>query len=126
MKVKSEIQSSIKEQLIKDDSIIFAYIFGSFVESNKYGDIDLAVYSKNKNFDTINLACKLEKLVKINIDVIDIKNAPDHLIHSISKGEIIIDKDEDFRTDFISTTWSKYQDFKYYRNRFLKELSYDE
>lgn len=125
MTSKLEIKQIITMQLIKDNSIVFAYIFGSFVESYDYNDIDLAVYSENNDFDTIKLACELEKLLKINIDVIDIRKVPDNLIHSISKGEIIIDKDENFRTDFFSAAWSKYQDFKYFRNRFLKELSYD-
>ncbi len=126
MKSKEEIKNIITDYLLKDQNIIFAYIFGSFVEDDNFNDIDLSIYSNAEKFDTISLAVKLERLVNIPFDVIDIKTAADHLIYCISKGEVIVNKDDDLRIDFITVAWSRYFDFKYYRDHFLKELSYNE
>jgi predicted nucleotidyltransferase len=121
---RNKIKKIIRDFFQNKEDIVFVYLFGSFVDEEKFNDIDLALYSKRKT-DTIKLAFELEKLTGIRFDIIDIKTAPDHLVHSISKGEVIIDNDEDFRIDFITTAWSRYLDFKYYRDRFLKELNYE-
>ncbi len=125
MKTKEKILGDIKKNLLQHNSIIFVYVFGSFIEINDYNDIDIAVYSNSDNFDSLKLSCELERQLRINFDVIDLKNAPDYLIYEISKGKVLIDIDENFRIDFISAAWSRYQDIKYYRNRFLEELNYD-
>ena len=121
---RDEIKQNIANYLIENLNLEFAYIFGSFLETDSFGDIDLALYSKDSQLETIAIAVKLEQILHISFDVIDLKKAPDHLIHSISKGEVIVDNNEDLRINFITTAWSRYLDFKYYRDRFLRELDY--
>lgn len=123
---KKNIKKLIKEYLAKDTSLVFAYLFGSFVDEDKFKDIDLALYSNKDILQTIEISVELEKITNISFDVIDIKKAPDHLIHSISKGEVIIDNDEYLRIDIITAAWSRYFDFRYYRERFLKDISFSE
>ena len=122
---KKQIKKIIKQFINSNLEIEFAYIFGSFVEEDSFNDVDLAIYSKSK-IDSIKIAVELEELTKYSFDIIDLKSAPDHLIHTISKGELLICNNENFRVDFISKSWSKYFDFKYYRDRYLEELSYNE
>ena len=88
---KENIKKLIKDFLVNNTQIVFAYLFGSFVEEDKFNDIDLALYSAEENIDTIEIALELEKLLNMTIDIIDIKKAPDYLIHSISKGDVLID-----------------------------------
>ena len=121
---KKQIKKVIEKFIESNIDIKFAYLFGSFVEEENFNDIDLALYPQQE-IDNIKIALELEKQTKISFDVIDISKAPDHLIHTISKGEVIVDYDEDFRIDFITKSWSKYFDFKYYRDRYLEELNYE-
>jgi len=121
---KKQIKKVIEKFIESNIDIKFAYLFGSFVEEENFNDVDLALYPQ-KEIDNIKIALELEKQTKISFDVIDIRKAPDHLIHTISKGEVIVDNDEDFRIDFITKSWSKYFDFKYYRDRYLEELNYE-
>lgn len=123
---KENIKKLIQKYLNQNSDILFAYLFGSSVDENKFNDIDLAIYSKRGKIDTIKIALDLEERTNISFDIIDIKKAPDYLIHSISKGEVLIDNNEDFRIDFITSAWSRYMDFKHYRERFLEELTYNE
>lgn len=123
---KENIKKLIKDFLVNNTQIVFAYLFGSFVEEDKFNDIDIALYSAEENIDTIEIALELERFLNVTIDIINIKKAPDYLIHSISKGDVLIDNDEDLRIDFITAAWSKYLDFKYYRERYLEEISDNE
>lgn len=122
---KASIKKLIVDFLDLHCNIEFAYLFGSFVNEKKYNDVDIAYFS-NENINSLELSVKLERLIKKPVDLIDISKVPDHLIHEISKGEIIIDKDENLRTDFITNAWSRYFDFSYYRNRYLEEQKNNE
>ena len=41
---KRQITAIIKDELTKIEAITFAYIFGSFIDEEHYGDIDIAIY----------------------------------------------------------------------------------
>ena len=123
---KKEIIEKVKA--ILDREIIFCYIFGSFLNSENFNDIDIAVYLKEDSpylhdrWYDIRVALKIEREIGIPVDLIIINRAPDHLIYDISKGKVIIDKDEDLRIDFITRAWKRYFDFKVKREQFLKEM----
>lgn len=114
--------------LLDREEIVFSYVFGSFIFSSSFNDIDIAIYLKEDSpylYDRwydIRLALKLEEKIGIPVDLIIINNAPDHLIYDISKGKVIIDKDEDLRLDFITRAWKRYFDFKVKREQFLREM----
>ncbi|MCC5994378.1 MAG: nucleotidyltransferase domain-containing protein [Candidatus Aenigmarchaeota archaeon] len=45
---KEEIIRKIAEVLKNEKKVAFAYLFGSFLSSKHYNDVDLAVYVKGK------------------------------------------------------------------------------
>jgi len=126
-----EIQDSIKQLLARKNEIVFAYLFGSFVEEVTYNDIDVAIYIDPKKYKKIlaskiaydiKLALEIEKETKNTVDLIIINNAPDHLIYSISAGLLIVNRHDDFRVDFITQSWARYFDFKYQRDMYLQNV----
>jgi len=126
-----EIQDSIKQLLERKNEIVFAYLFGSFVEEGSYNDIDVAIYIDPKKYKKIlaskiaydiKLALEIEKETKNTVDLIIINNAPDHLIYSISAGLLIVNRHDDFRVDFITQSWARYFDFKYQRDMYLQNV----
>lgn len=128
IKSKPEIISILEEELKTHSEIIFAYIFGSFIESENFNDIDIAIYiNKEVHFDNptgheIQLSYNLQKKIGKPVDIILLNTAPDHLIHHISKGKLILDRYEDIRLDFILPAWKRYFDFKEKRKEFIKEI----
>lgn len=44
MNNKAEIESKIKQVLELYSEIVFVYLFGSFLTSEKFNDIDIALY----------------------------------------------------------------------------------
>ncbi len=45
---KDDILKNIKKFLDTKEEILFAYIFGSFVEKNNFNDIDIAIFISDK------------------------------------------------------------------------------
>lgn len=107
---KQEVISVIRSALEKYDEIIFAYIFGSFVDPEMpfFRDIDIGVYVKDyKESDwhkyEIDLPIDLEKTLeyKYPIDVNVINRADIFLIKNAIQGELLFTKDEDLWADFV-------------------------
>jgi len=128
MHIENIIQQ-IRSVLNTKPEIIFAYIFGSALNTETSHDVDVAVYLEDpsilreKPLYDIRLSNEIEKTIGFSVDLIIINTAPDHLIYEISKGKVIIDKDEDLRTDFITLSWKKYFDMAQKRREWFKEAS---
>lgn len=126
--MKQEIVKIIKEELEKYDDIVFAYIFGSFVDSDRYNDIDVAIFLKNPEKDRLmerefELERILEDKIHISFDVRIINFAPISFVYNVLKNKIlIIDRDTSLRADFESLIFRKYFDYKHLIKEYLKEI----
>jgi len=88
-------------ELLKSKSeVVFAVVFGGFLEKQLFRDLDLGVYIKNFRGDIIDAAVYAEKLsaeltreIGIPVDVVVLNYAPMWLRLRALKGKVIIDKD---------------------------------
>jgi predicted nucleotidyltransferase len=125
---KKEIIKTISTYLAQYDEIFAVYIFGSFITSKAFSDIDLGVLLQNGYEDPlayeIELESKLEKLVKFGMDVRVINKAPISFTQNVIRhGQVIVDTDPNRRSDFESYALKKYFDFARFRRRYLSEVS---
>ncbi len=107
----------LKKMLEADKDIIFGYLFGSYGRDNPnpLSDIDIAVYLAD-NVDLFEK--KMELIGAINIiletdevDLLILNNAPLSLqMEVISKGRLLLSKNENKRLDFMAKTYSMYCD----------------
>lgn len=121
MKTKNKILSEVKEILIGQSEIEFAFLFGSFAknEDTDLSDIDIAIYqTKHKSkYETrmfeFEIEAKLTERIPMQIfDVRSLNNAPIVVIGKIiNEGKIIFTRDETFLTDFIVQNRLKYMDY---------------
>ena len=65
---------------------------------------------------------ELERLLGCRVDVILLNTAPDHLIHSVSMGKVIVNRDDDARVDFVTASWSRYFDIQPKRLKALNDM----
>jgi len=116
---KKEIISIIRAELQRDERIIFAYIYGSFVDPEMpfFRDIDIGVYvdeniTKKEFLDySINLSLELESSQKkYPVDVVILNNAPLNLAFKITQGELLFIRNDNLWTDFVTKTWSMHHD----------------
>ncbi len=129
---KEEIISAFKDKLEKYNEIIFAYIFGSFIDNETpfFRDIDIGIYVKEdvvlqKQFIdyAINLSLELESLFKrYPVDVVVMNNAPLSLLFKITQGELLFVRDEGLWSDFVTKAWSLYHDHAITSREILKDM----
>lgn len=127
---KKEIIQIIRKKLSQKKEIIFAYIYGSFVEGASFRDIDVAIYVNPlmiKDFldYSIKLSFELERAIPAYVfDVRVINNTNFNFIYHVIQGRLIIDKNELLRINFISYNLRRYFDYLPVRKRLLKEIKY--
>jgi uncharacterized protein len=127
-KEKQNIQKNIKDFLIKEKNIVFAYLHGSFVKEKVFRDIDIGIYlsnldSKKKLLDyELSLEEKLNKYTGFEFDIRILNKAPISFCYSVTKNSIVLfSKDETKRADFESISWVKYFDFEFYRKKYMRD-----
>ena len=117
--------SKCKNILKRHENIIFAYIFGSYVQEKlrKDSDIDIAIYLDKKIDAKIYLKLKMDLMEACNreIDLIILNDATPLLKYEIYKSHILLfTNDKQLESNFKVKTLFEYNDIK----RYL-DLSYD-
>jgi len=117
---REKIKERIANFLQKKPDIIFAYLYGSFLEGD-FRDIDVAVYlagiSKGEALQyEINLENELGKRAGFWADVRILNHAPLCFRFSVVRsGILLFSKDERIRCDFECLTIVEYHDFDFLR-----------
>lgn len=130
----SSKDSLLKEltEAVKETGLIrFAYIYGSFLREDSFGDIDLAIYLDESSLtgegnlihhETM-IEMEMEERFNYPFDVRIINNAPLSFRYSVLKnGSLLYSENQDLSTNFASRTIVDYIDFLPYRRRYLKEV----
>lgn len=130
-KNKNHLVSLLSDHLKACIELDFAYLHGSFLNEEKFGDIDIAVYLTKEahipqdfiiKFE-IDLEVQLEKLTGYPVDVRVLNNTPLSFRYNVLKnGKLLFARDEDSQADFAAGTIIAYIDFTPYRKRYLKEV----
>ncbi|MFH1899840.1 MAG: nucleotidyltransferase domain-containing protein [Patescibacteria group bacterium] len=130
-KKKQEIIKEIKEILLKKERVIFSFIFGSFLGSSSFRDIDIGIYIKNINEnEVLDYELKISKEIAdkcgLSFDIFDVKVlnfAPNSFLNNIfNKGKLIFSNDYKLLTDLIEDTSFDAISNEYIALQSLKEL----
>ena len=123
----TSIQKRITHYLQKDQSIVFAYLHGSF-QSNCFRDIDIGIYLKKRltKAQTVRYELALESQLRAHlpypVDVRVLNQAPvSFRFQVIRKGTVLFSKNEDQRVEFECRTFARYHDFEIHRKTFMRE-----
>ena len=127
-KKKSALIRKISKVLDSGKEILFAYIYGSFLDEGYFRDIDIAVYvgdiKRKTYFDyEESLAKDLKKRlsIKMPVDVRLINRSPIPFRYHVLKGMLIINHNEEKRVDFTVHTVSRYLDLESMLSYYQKE-----
>lgn len=115
--------------LNEEPAVLFAYLHGSFLEERGFHDIDIAIYvdpelvPREKALDyEISLSASLDHLIGLPCDVKVLNYAPLGFAYYVTKGRVLISRDEELRYNFVERTWLQYLDFEPHRKELLREL----
>lgn len=130
MKQKSTITGAIRSFFAsRYPEIAAVYIFGSFVDADRFSDVDIAILLRNDIADPLSfeleLETQLEKRIHYSVDIRILNSAPTSFAAAVVRtGIVVIDRAPDFRADFSSLLLRKYFDFKHFREEYLKEVAH--
>ena len=125
---KEKIMEAISSRLsYHGEKIVTAYVFGSFVQSMSFKDIDIGIIvTKNLNdllsFE-LEMESQLQSIIKYPVDVRIINQAPISFCQNVIRtGRTIVDKDPNLRADFETRILKQYFDFLPFQRRYLREV----
>ncbi|MBI4837095.1 MAG: nucleotidyltransferase domain-containing protein [Candidatus Portnoybacteria bacterium] len=128
---KLEIIEQIKKTLLKDEGVVFAFIFGSFLDTPSFRDIDIGIYVKDKKkekfFDKeVELDKKIADACNLPFDIFEIKIlnfAPNIFLNNIfSRGELLFGRDDKLLSGLIESSSLEAVANEYVAYQSLKEL----
>lgn len=128
---KENIENILKGKLSNRQEITFAYLHGSFLLPVPCGDVDLAVYldetalsQKHWEYEA-ELAMSLDHLVGMPVDVLTLNHAPVALRYHVTRGKVLLSRDEKNRFNFLEQTWREYFDYQPFLKAYLNDLLFE-
>ncbi len=121
--MKDKILKIIRDILEKDNRVVFAYVYGSFVKEESFRDIDIGVYVRDANENpyviSSEITTELSSISKReglnytadDFDVRIINDAPFTFLNRVFREGILLkDNDPELRTDIIEYVSRKYRE----------------
>ena len=112
---RAAVLDQIRAELAHEPELLFAYVYGSFVESEVVHDIDIGVYvrsDKPENATTLALdvARRLTARLRLPVDIRVLNRAPVSFLYHVLRGRLIISREEKLLTEIIEDTVRRYLD----------------
>ena len=118
-KVDSAKRSSLVEELraevMREPEVVFAYGYGSFLESEAFHDVDVGVRlvtdePEKATVKALALAQRLTARVGFPVDVRILNQAPVSFVFHVLRGRLIFSRDDDRLAEVIEATVRRYLD----------------
>jgi predicted nucleotidyltransferase len=117
---KGRLLNELKRTLENIESILFAYVYGSFIKRDFFRDIDVAVWidKPEEAFrHEVDLSSNLEADFKIPVDVHVINEAPLPFKHAVfTWGRLLFSRDKEARIRIVDETIRQYADLRMLRS----------
>ena len=113
----AEARAHVREQLARElathADVAFAYLYGSFVESDVFHDVDVGVYFSPPP-PTLALASALAKSLsdraKLPVDVRPLNEAPVSFVYHVLRGQLLLSRDDALLAEVMERTVRQYLD----------------
>lgn len=123
---RSRILERLAADLAADPDVAFAYVYGSFVGSEPFHDVDIGVYLRttppeSMTLHSLALAEHLSTGVGLPVDVRILNAAPVSFVYHVLRGQLILNRDDDLLGEVMQRTVSRYLDIAPLLRRSTKE-----
>jgi len=127
---KRAVKNQLRERLAVRPEVRFAYLHGSFLDADRFGDIDIAVSVERGSLSgadpttyELTLEAVLERGLGLPVDVRVVENAPPSFRYAVTLGEELFVRDREAWATFRERTWNEYLDFAPLREEALRDLA---
>lgn len=99
-------------ELEAEPAIVFAYLYGSAANADRFRDVDVGVFVRGDQGEAIadRLAARLAARLGMPVDVRVLNQAPVTFLFHILQGRLLLNRDTDLLTDLIERTVRTYLD----------------
>jgi len=123
---KEKLIERLRDFLRSRDEVVFAYVFGSFLEEETFHDIDIGIYlseipQEESTQYGLALSQTLSSNLRIPVDARVLNFAPVSFLYHVIRGKLIIERDEELSTTLAEQTIQRYLDLKPLVYRGMKE-----
>lgn len=108
---RGAIRDQIAAELLHEIGVLFAYVYGSFLKSEAFHNVDIGVYLSSSHFNNAmaaNLSAHLSGKVTLPVDVRTLNTAPISFRLYVLRGECLFSRDDNLRTDIVEDTMQRY------------------
>ena len=104
--------AELRDELAHTTGIVFAYAFGSALESRGFRDVDVAVWTDSDASPTIDLdlSNRLTRRLQLEVDVRRINDAPVSFLFHVFQGEPLLVRDDLLLANLLESTARRYHD----------------
>lgn len=112
---KARVTSALRDLLAFREEVLFAYLHGSFINGNKFRDIDVAVYLEGRLTRRaslqyqVTLAKDLSRALRLPVDITVLNVAPLGLRHNAVSGQVLLCRENGTRTHFANGVCQHYE-----------------
>jgi predicted nucleotidyltransferase len=110
---RARILEQLASELETERDIAFAFLYGSFLESDGFHDVDVGVYLRSTERASIlalDLAQRLSARVGVPVDVRILNDVPISFLYHVLRGHLILSRDEDLLGEVMERTVGRYLD----------------
>ena len=116
-KEKEKMKAWLRQELVKEKGVVFAYVYGGFVRRNFFRDIDVAVWvgeGEDPFYYTVDLSVRLEMELGMPVDMQVLNEAPLPFRYRVfTEGILLFSRDERLRAEVVNSTIREYLDFQF-------------
>ncbi len=105
----------VRAELAGEAAVVFAYLYGSFVEGGPFRDVDVGVYVEaaepgQASAQALDLSGRLSDRVGLPVDVRVLNGAPVPFLFHVLRGRLLLSRDDARLEDLIERTAHRYLD----------------
>jgi predicted nucleotidyltransferase len=124
------IVQPIVAQLAQHPEILAVVLYGSFLNRERFRDIDLALLVDERRLPPesfldyeLDRLEELSRLSKFPLDIRIVNRAPVLFRYAVTKGRVLFCREERAWVEFCERTWKEYLDFEPVARLYIKELA---
>jgi predicted nucleotidyltransferase len=112
---RTQILDDVQSVLAPIPAIVFAFVFGSFLDLDRFHDLDVGIYLKpykpeHASALSLELIQELDRRVKLPVDVRILNAAPVSFTYHVLRGQLVFCRDEDLLAEVIERSVQRYLD----------------
>lgn len=123
---RQRVFDALARELAKEKGIVFAYVFGSALDSEVVHDIDLGLYLDASLLSrwsemALELADRLQAAIGIPVDIRVLNSAPFSFLYHVFRGQLLLSRNENLLTDLLEKVPRWYLDIAPLLRQYTRE-----